>query len=215
MLVSIPLVFEVVFVASLATLLHQVEYERSREVHAREVARHFNNLLRILLDRGSSLVFSYLAKSEVFHRRFLDGQKQTDREEAQLFDLVRNEPFEREATVRLLKLNSACRDNLLAAAESMRAGNLEEAKKNWTKVQAAMEELRASYDEVVKQHEAVQHERLKAQIGYQKNVELLLYAGVGFNILLAVCLALYERRGRRAANYSRRSLPQLGSLAAR
>jgi PAS domain S-box-containing protein len=195
MLVSIPLVFEVVFVASLATLLHQVEYERSREVHAREVARHFNNLLRILLDRGSSLVFSYLAKSEVFHRRFLDGQKQTDREEAQLFDLVRNEPFEREATVRLLKLNSACRDNLLAAAESMRAGNLEEAKKNWTKVQAAMEELRASYDEVVKQHEAVQHERLKAQIGYQKNVELLLYAGVGFNILLAVCLALYFNRG--------------------
>jgi hypothetical protein len=70
MLVSIPLAFEVIFVAGLVTLLHQVEYERAQEAHAREVAMHFNNLLRILLDRGSSLVFSYLAKSEVFHKRY-------------------------------------------------------------------------------------------------------------------------------------------------
>ena len=195
MLVSIPLAFEVVFVASLATLLHQAEYERGREAHAREVAMHFNNLLRLLLDRGSSLVFSYLAKSEVFHQRYLDGQKQTDKEEAQLFDVVRNEPFEREATVRLLKLNKVCRDNLSAASYSMKAGNLQEAKEDWRKVQVAMEDLRANYDLVVKQHETVEHERRKAQVGYQKDLELLLYAGVGFNILLAVCLALYFNRG--------------------
>jgi len=195
MLVSIPLAFEVVFVASLVTLQHQVEYERAKEAHAREVAMHFNNLLRILLDRGSSLVFSYLAKSEVFHRRFLEGQKQTDLEERQLFDLVRDNPFELEATVRLLKLNSVCRDNLSAAAYWMKAGNLQEAKEQWTKVQMAMEELRTNYDQVVKQHEQVEHERRIAQAGYQKDLELLLYFGVGFNILLAVCLALYFNRG--------------------
>lgn len=195
MLVSIPLAFEVVFVASLATLLHQVDYERSREAHAREVAMHFNNMLRILLDRGSSLVFSYLANSEVFHKRFLEGQKQTDREEAELFELVRNDTYEKQATEKLMKLNKVVRDNLANAATSMREGNLQEAKEQWTKVQSAMEELRANYDEVVKRHEEIQRERKKAQFQYRRELELVLYAGVGFNILLAVCLAIYFNRG--------------------
>ncbi|HEY9758402.1 MAG TPA: ATP-binding protein [Oculatellaceae cyanobacterium] len=195
MLVSIPLAFEVVFVASLATLLHQVDYERAREAHAREVAMHFNNMLRILLDRGSSLVFSYLANSEVFHKRFLEGQKQTDREEAELFELVRNDSYEKQATEKLMKLNKVVRDNLANAAISMREGNLQEAKEQWTKVQSAMEELRANYDEVVKRHEDIQQERKKAQFQYRRELELVLYAGVGFNILLAVCLAIYFNRG--------------------
>jgi PAS domain S-box-containing protein len=195
MLVSIPLAFEVVFVASLATLLHQVDYERAREAHAREVAMHFNNMLRILLDRGSSLVFSYLAKSEVFHKRFLEGQKQTDAEEAELFDLVKNDAYEQQAAAKLMKLNKVVRDNLSKAAYSMRAGDLQEAKEQWTKVQRAMEELRANYDEVVKRHDEIQKERKRAQFQYRRELELVLYAGVAFNILLAVCLAVYFNRG--------------------
>jgi len=168
MLVSIPLAFEVVFVASLVTLQHQVEYERAKEAHAREVAMHFNNLLRILLDRGSSLVFSYLAKSEVFHRRFLEGQKQTDLEERQLFDLVRDNPFELEATVRLLKLNSVCRDNLSAAAYWNESWKSARSKRAVDK--SSNGDGRASYKlrSGRQQHEQVEHERRIAQAGYQK-----------------------------------------------
>ncbi|MBK7841128.1 MAG: hypothetical protein IPJ49_26300 [Candidatus Obscuribacter sp.] len=49
LLVAVPLFFELFFVGSLYVLLEQVEQERSREAHAREISKHLNALHQILL----------------------------------------------------------------------------------------------------------------------------------------------------------------------
>ena len=195
MLVSIPLAFEVVFVVSLGILLHQVDYERAREAHARDVASHYNNLLRILLDRGSSLVFTYLTKSEVFRQRFQDGRGKSQKEEDLLQNLVRNDPSEREAVVRMSRMNAACNEHLQSALKMMRENDLIGARREWTHVQDEMEALVQASEDMVKVHESIESERSTAQAKYRQSVELLLYAGVAFNILLAIFLALYFNKG--------------------
>jgi PAS domain S-box-containing protein len=195
MLVSIPLAFELVFVVSLGTLLHEVDYERAREAHAREVADLFNALMRVLLDRGSSLVYSYLSQNQVFHARFVAGRERALAIEAQIQNLVHDYPYERASVERCLALSVATNDHSEAALKAMRSGDAITTKKEWAKLQTSMEAFIDSSEHITMEQENIGLERKKSQAAYRQKLEYLLYAGVAFNILLAFLLAVHFNRG--------------------
>ncbi len=69
-LVAVPLVFELSFLVTLGYLLEQVEQERAREAHARDVGVHLMNFMRFILDRETLVVMRHLThKKDVFQPR--------------------------------------------------------------------------------------------------------------------------------------------------
>ena len=156
MLVSIPLAFEIVFVVSLGSLLHQVDYERAQEAHARDVATHFNNLLRILLERGSSLVFSYLTNSKTFQRKFAAGRDIALAEGDVLKRLVKDHPSEREAVAKVEALNEACHVHMETALGAMKKGNVLMARIEWAQVESLTQQLVEASEHIVQEQEAIE-----------------------------------------------------------
>src|SRR5271154_5490831 len=93
-LVAVPLVFELVFVGTLGVLLHEVDSERSREMHAREMVQHLNVLLRLILERVvTNLVYKTIDSKSARVRFHNAGQKMKE-ETVILKELSADDPHE-------------------------------------------------------------------------------------------------------------------------
>ncbi len=194
-LVSVPLVFELLFVAGLVTLLEQAEQERAREAHARDVATHANGLLRLLLDAGISSILTYLTESESQHSRYRHLVDVFNSEARQLKYLVRNNDHEREIFTKLEALNKIAIVELNSTHEPMVTGDKVELMKKWVNVQRTLNRIFKLVDQLVEEQQAVQLSKKEAQIQYRNGVKGLIFAAVVFNVLLALLLVAYYNRG--------------------
>ncbi len=194
-LVSVPLVFELLFVAGLVTLLEQAEQERAREAHARDVATHANGLLRLLLDAGISSILTYLTESESQHSRYRHLIDVFNSEAKQLKYLVRNNDHEREIFAKLENLNQVAIVDLNSTHEPMVTGDKIELMKKWVNVQRTLNRIFKLVDQLVEEQQAVQLAKKEAQVQYRNGVKALIFAAVVFNILLALLLVAYYNRG--------------------
>jgi PAS domain S-box-containing protein len=194
-LVSVPLIFELLFVAGLVTLLEQAEQERAREAHARDVATHANSLLRLLLDAGISSILSYLTESESHRMRYRHLVDVFNSEARQLKLLVRDNEHESAIFNRLAVLNDVCIKQLSATHEPMVNGDKVALLKKWVSLQKNLNQIFLLADQLVEEQQAVQLEKKEAQIHYRSSVKLLIFVAVVFNVLLAFILVAYYNRG--------------------
>jgi PAS domain S-box-containing protein len=194
-LVSVPLIFELLFVAGLVTLLEQAEQERAREAHARDVATHANSLLRLLLDAGISSILTYLTESESHHKRYRHLVDVFNSEARQLKMLVSNNEHESAIFDRLAVLNQVCIKELNTTHDSMVSGDKVALLKKWVSLQKTLNQIFQLADQLVEEQQAVQLAKKEAQIQYRNGVKLLIFVAVIFNILLALALVAYYNRG--------------------
>lgn len=194
-LVAVPLVFELGFVGVFAVLLHQVDHERAREAHARDVAAHLNLLLRLVLERSSSLIVSHFTSKENFRKRADNAKKRSYREKDVITKLVADVPHEKESWDKIYRAFEVGDTYFDKAKTMVDIGNKMAAGMEMIKVNRLMDEVFQAIDHLVEEQEAEQLERKQAQAVYREQIQFLLYAAVGFNILLAISLALYFNRG--------------------
>jgi PAS domain S-box-containing protein len=194
-LVAVPLVFEVLFVVTLAYLLHQVQYERERETHAREISTHVNGALVALLDRFSSCVLYHVSDSDAFRQRFANSRDKIAAELVIVKALVRPFPEEKEAIDHLDTLFVNCSEALQRAQGQLELGDKMQAARMWAKADRVIEKLLGAIDGVVGLQEKNLHDRRAAQEQYIKFVEGTLLFGVLFNVGLASGLVFYFNRG--------------------
>jgi PAS domain S-box-containing protein len=69
-LISVPLIFEITLVASLANLLYQSDHELWKETHARLIINSSNEILRLFIDAGGSLYLYHTTSNELFLHRY-------------------------------------------------------------------------------------------------------------------------------------------------
>jgi len=69
-LVAVPLMFELAFVAALSYLLHQVEVERDKEAYARELDRRISFIPMRFLDAANCMACTLMFKSNMFVERY-------------------------------------------------------------------------------------------------------------------------------------------------
>lgn len=194
-LVAVPLVFEVLFVVTLAYLLHQVQYERERENHAREIATHVNSALVALLDRFSSCILYHVSDSEAFRKRFTDSKDKINGELKVLKDLVRPYPEEKAVIENLSDMFVGCGEDLQRAQGQLEMGDKVQAARMWAKADKVIERLLGAIDEIVVYQEKTLRQRRAAQEQYIKVVEGTLFFAVLFNVGLASGLVIYFNRG--------------------
>jgi PAS domain S-box-containing protein len=194
-LVAVPLVFEVLFVVTLAYLLHQVQYERERENHAREISTHVNGALVALLDRFSSCILYHVSDSDAFRQRFASSHDKIQAELAVLKALVRPYPEERSVIDHLNELFVSCGEDLQRAQGQLELGDKMQAARMWAKADRVIEKLLKAIDNVVLLQEQTLRQRRASQEQYIKVVEGTLFFAVLFNVGLASALVIYFNRG--------------------
>lgn len=140
-LVSVPLVFELLFVAGLVTLLDQAEHERAREAHARDVATHANSLLRLLLDAGISSILTYLTESENYHKRYRNLVEVFNKEARQLKVLVNDNAHERAIFEQIENLNKTVIQELNGTHEPMVSGDKVQLLQRWVSLQRHLNQI--------------------------------------------------------------------------
>ena len=93
-LVSVPLAFELVFVAILYGCLQQAEIEISREAHAKAILSHISNVMRDMIEAGTA-VGGYAVTGKPAHAGHFEAAVQRITPEfAALEDLLKDSPGE-------------------------------------------------------------------------------------------------------------------------
>lgn len=202
-LVAVPLLFELIFIGTLTYQLHQVEKEREREAHAREISRCFNRLLEMGM---FAIVRSQIRESFAN----MDAEKQKDHlaesdklqkkvlQEAQsLRSLVSDDPASTAAVDRISKLMSLGEEQLhdikwAGREQGPDAGDkLTQMVDSFAKLAKEARAISKGMHEI----ETLEKGSERTQAKLRRAVELTVLVGVFFNIALAMWLAVYFNRG--------------------
>jgi PAS domain S-box-containing protein len=195
LLVAVPLAFELAFIFILIGMLQQLEIEREREAHARDVTMHLNKTLRYLLEGGSDSVLAHLTGSAAFESRFRKVNDLLREEGLILRDLVRKDPSEIAAMGAIDTLLNDCNSCLDVVYRQSLTGDKNAAFPAYFKMHALTGKIFATADGLIAREQAIEQAEAQALTQARHNVRFYLLAGVVANIIMAVLLALYFNAG--------------------
>src|SRR5579885_294141 len=177
-LVAIPLVFEIVFVAVLVNMMQQVERERIHEAHAHDVAAAANRLLQALLNTGTTSVVYHVTGSKAFKERFRAGNDEIRKDALRLRDLVQDHPAERKSFEKINKEWLRFMDAIWNANVEFEKGNRIAAVKVYASMQKDMDSLFAAANSLVKEQQEIQAQKRREQAETRKAIMTWIGAGL-------------------------------------
>ncbi|MBX9721328.1 MAG: HAMP domain-containing histidine kinase [Candidatus Obscuribacterales bacterium] len=192
--------FELLFVAALAALLAEAEHSAFIEAHSKEIVGKTNHVMQLFYDAGTSASdYQTEGNDPADSKKYHAAVDKIPAELNALKEVVKNDRdyLNRVKTIELranncLKLVSAC----MKFAES---GDKPSALMAAHKVKPAFEKNKKQlFDEMrdlMQDQEKIIAETPVAQARWREQEKQILLAGVGFNILIAVGLALLFVRG--------------------
>ncbi len=195
-LVAVPLVFELGFVATLSELLNEAEREAQREAESRTIVSHINKLYRILMDSaGSVSAYGLTGAAEEYGLRADNLRNLLPQEIEILQGLLKNKPTEKAALDRIKVTCEQGSEQLKQIKNLYRDGAFQDANARIQKIRPLIKKVSEEVDTVRLEEEKIEFASPKIQEEQRRMVRQLLLGGVVFNILLAVSLAVYFNRG--------------------
>lgn len=194
-LVAVPLLFEIVFVGTLAALLASTERERARENHAREISYHVNGALAAFIERFSSAVLRHVSDDAAFKERFDESLEKIHSELEIVTKLTADDPVESARMRELSALLNNCSIAFQKAQAAIDSGDRLTAGKLWIRADHDIGKLLSLVDLTVAQQEKLLRERQDVENYYKNLVQIVLVVGIVFNIILALGLAAYFNAG--------------------
>jgi PAS domain S-box-containing protein len=199
-LVSIPLVFELIFVLTLAWMLHQADSELERSLRSKEIIQTTNDIAAHIVEAtDSARSFDFRNDDSLQNTRFDDDIRAIRRDVVKLKELVRGNG-EEEQTVERIDLATAQAVQLLIEARQIaQEHGIMEAQRIFKKAKAkynpTLERMVRDIRKLVSEEKAIEEAMPKVQRETRAQLQTVLAVGVAFNILLAVSLAAYFNRG--------------------
>jgi len=194
-LVAIPLAFELAFILILFGMLQQLEVEREREAHARDVTTHLNKTLRYLLDGGSDSVLARLTGNAAFNERFRKVNDLLHEEGLILRGLIGKDPNELAAMSTIDTLLNDCNACVEVLYKQSVNGESPSAVPAFFKMHALTNKIFATADGLIEREQAIEQAEAAALGQARHNVKYYLLSGVALNIIMAIVLALYFNAG--------------------
>ncbi len=195
-LVSVPLIFELVFVGALAKMLHDAEVQLKDEERARLIVSYMNELSRTIED-GAVALARYSTTGDPLHiHKYNEIVSNNTRIFQQLKDLVKNSP-EDLATVRDLEQTTNEALNLLDKARHIFGGHANRLERiiYLPKLYKVADKAKVRIDEIVEKYKKIELSGPPAQEKARRIIHDVLMAGVAFNVILALALAVFFARG--------------------
>lgn len=191
-LVAVPLLFELIFVASLTILLRQAETETLRESHSKLILAESNGVLRNFIDAGMALYMYQLSDSQTFLERFRDLSQGVPEKIKTLRVMLRDSPNQAEALNRVERVSNAGLKILGQASMLISEGqSVSQLSNSRQELNNIIQELMSEIQRFSKEQEKAEHVNPEAAAQAKELVVRWLAVGIMVNIVIAVILALY------------------------
>jgi len=198
-LVSVPLIFELIFLATLTALLRQAEIEVQRQVRSKAIISQANTLSKLFYDAGVAMGGYSITKSPLFSDRYDKIVRQIPQDLNELKNLVGDNARQQQIlqnlqgiTITGLKIlneaKAAIDDNRVDVAQ-FRARHM------YKEIRSLADRLQDELRGLTEDERKIESEGPEAQNRSRATVKIFLVVGVVFNVLLAVALALFFSRG--------------------
>jgi signal transduction histidine kinase len=193
-LITVPLVFEVVSFGVLLSTLESTEHEMKRESYARSVNEHINTAVRLIMDASSCIYLYGITSNVEYLKRYRGDRSAVPLELAALHKLLDGSRPQAEALLNIEAVNERIfmiLDDAKSAASSRDISTalnlLSKIKELSARCVLDMDTLAAPYRKIaVSSSEQAEHSR---QI-----LKLALMLGIAISVLLAIWLHLYFNR---------------------
>jgi PAS domain S-box-containing protein len=202
-MVTLPLLVQLAFFAVLWGLLYEIDQERAREVHAREMTAHVNALMRVIAKRTTATIAHHISDDPEQQAQTTKFTQQALAEMSELSTLSQNNPNEHAAITRISAIVDGTQEDMKQAQYLFNAGDRMGAAKIMLRLQNALAKVLALTDQIVDEQQQIQIERKNSQARLRDFVQIAIAIGVLLDILLAVLLAY---------NFNKRTTERLGVL---
>ncbi len=197
-LVLVPLLFELVFLAVLTELLHRAEVEVQRQVRSKAIISQANTLSKLFYDAGVAMGGYSITKSPLFSDRYDKIVRQIPQDLAELKKLVGDNPKQQQILENLQKITvtglkilgeakSAIDDNRVDVAQ-FRARHM------YKEIRSLADKLQDELRGLTEDERRIEAESPEKQNRSRTILKLFLVAGVVFNILIAFVLLWFFTR---------------------
>lgn len=193
-LVSVPLLFELAFIVLLTLVVNQAEKEIWREVRARTVLTHVGQISTGSLDAVSAAAGYGVSRASMFTEVFADSTKPLAGHFAALQSLV-SDPRQLATVTECKKLMDEIIAHLSKGMSLLRDGKELDGLGEMETGKQLQEDFRHKINELLSNQEKILQTSAAARAEARQRVQMVLLAGVVFNILLAFGLAIYFNKG--------------------
>jgi signal transduction histidine kinase len=197
-LISVPLVFELIFVGSLSLLLYQADYQTKRETQAKLIIAQCGSLSRTCLRVGQEV--SNLRKQDIVSIRH-ELERDLARAEEEI-DVLGNLVYEQEKNkhsqaVSLMK--QTCCEGVQLLREALQNGQLQDSKAppgapSRLKARMMIMQLLGNLARFSERQKELSNISLVRAFRSRELVNIFLVAGVVSSIILAIVLAIFFNR---------------------
>lgn len=194
-LVSVPLVIELVLVGFLMALLQDAEREREAEAHSREISNELNLALRLLINAGTNTVIYHVSGSRDSLKNYRSAVREFPRVVERLGLLVKGRQDEEDGLLRMVSLYNTANQRLLEGHKALEAGDRVGSMKPYAQLNKAMAEIYEVSDKIQARQSQIQELGKLAQAATRERIKWLVVAGALLNVIAAVSLVLYFNRG--------------------
>jgi PAS domain S-box-containing protein len=194
-LVSVPLLFEVVFVVTLAYMLHQAEEETQREVRARAIVHYVERINLNLVDAGEAATGYSMSESFVLLNQFEDAVKTIPDDFRALLELTSSDKADLNTVNQCRTIVEGLVTNLSGSISAFKNGNQLVGLRKLDGWKLSQRSFRTKASEIFSRQEAILKRSPKARKEAREGIVHVLEAGLVFNIFLALGLVGYFHRG--------------------
>lgn len=194
-LVAIPLIFELGFVATLYQMLNETEKEVQREARARAISKELNKLHSLMTQQAAGISGYGLIGTFSMAKRYQHASELIPEVFKELKRLVAgNKEEEKKVDDLEAFLNSAVSD-FRSVKQMIDSGEQASARSYLNSMRSKIPMLAAKFDTLAVEERKIEDLSPKLQAESRDKTKQLLLAGVALNIIIAVSLAVYFNRG--------------------
>jgi PAS domain-containing protein len=189
LLIAVPLICELAFVAILVHTLKQIETEYAREALARQVSYSTNAILKNLLDASAAYGMYQIDKDKRFMAQFSDAVTSLKKEKQRLTRLVAStQPPELVAFDKVTDEVVASLDNAL---QLLKTGDRVDLVRSLIRVRRLLKDVNQAGSGVIGQQMVLDEFHRKASARIRENIEITIIVGVFLSVCLAVAMTVY------------------------
>jgi signal transduction histidine kinase len=197
LLVCVPLVFQLVFLGAFGWLLHQSREEAAAASRSREIVAETDRMLKSMYFSGSALASFAMEKNADMDKNYEECERQTWESFHKLEKLTADDPAQTAILARLQPKMKKALDILKTTRESledrMSAFAFVKTHRLTKRIAELIEEMVVMTQEIADRERDKRKEVIAARA--ERNVQIMLSAGIALDVVLAIGLALVVTRG--------------------
>ncbi len=196
-LVAVPLLFELVFLAVLSGLLRQADYKTWQEMHSKTVVYESSALSRLFHDAGIAMGGYALTKSPLFRERFDSIVSSIPREFKHLQKLVGRNSSQKGSLKRLETYTNSGLHLLSTARDAIEIGGegVSRVRSLYSEMKGVSKNISTELDNLTAESRKIEEDGPNARKQSDQMVRVFLAIGVLFNIGLAFVLSYFFSNG--------------------